>query len=102
MSMPMPFPFDEPENCATFTTRFILEGLDWIGLVFHDAEDGTWQFHSLDRELNMKDAAIMSLGNIVRLDPSVEELADLPRGWKARRTSKSSPWVRSPIEPNAE
>jgi hypothetical protein len=39
---------------------------------------------------------VVGLGSIVELDPSVCELADLPLGWRAWRSSKTEPWRREP------
>jgi hypothetical protein len=37
---------------------------------------------------------VVALSTIVALDRSVEGLADLPRGWIARRDAAFSPWQR--------
>jgi hypothetical protein len=34
------------------------------------------------------------MGEVLTLDPSLREIADLPPGWIARRDSPSDPWVR--------
>jgi hypothetical protein len=91
-----PWPFQDPPNVAVFTTRKILDGSEWIAHVFHDEEDGAWQFHTCEagppRE---SDAAIVGLSEIVQLDESISELADLALGWHAWRDSEGSPWQRS-------
>jgi len=66
-----------------------------ILLVVHDAEDHGWQFLGLDGA-DGEDAAVVALKEIVRLDSSVLEVANLPPGSSAWRESKSSPWQRSP------
>jgi hypothetical protein len=89
------WPFDQPRNCAVFTLRSIIFGGEPILYVSHDADDHSWQF--LDgKPLDMANAALVGLGTIVRHDRSVLELADMPPGWCARRSSASSPWLRSP------
>ena len=40
-------------------------------------------------------AAVVGLDEIVKLDASVRDVADLPPGWHAWRRSKSSPWQRA-------
>jgi hypothetical protein len=68
----------------------------WIALVSHDEDDGGRQFLSLETgPLKEGDAVIVSLRKILRLDPSIAELADLPLGWRAWRRSKDSPWQRA-------
>src|SRR5947208_18241 len=88
------WPFDQPRNCAVISLRYIVfEGAP-ILFVSHDDEDHGWQF--LDgRTLDMSKVAVVGLGTIVRLDPSILELADLPPGWQAVRESRTSPWQRA-------
>jgi hypothetical protein len=38
------WPFDQPRNCAVFTTRQVLEGAEPILHVTHDSDDHGWQF----------------------------------------------------------
>jgi len=66
--------------------------------VSHEEEDGAWQFHS-GQTVTTKDLMIVGLDEIVRLDPSIAELADLPLGWQAQRQSINEPWVREPQPP---
>jgi hypothetical protein len=95
------WPFDQPENCAVFTTTQVLkEGYDIVH-VSHDAEDHGWQFH-YGGEKTMADAMIVNLSEIVAHDPTVLEVADLPPGWKASREKKGSPWLRVQDEEIAE
>jgi hypothetical protein len=72
-----------------------------ILLVSND-EEGDWGFSSTlgfdgpDSEMNL-----FHLDWVVRGHPYVAELADLPRGWAARRAGEGMPWVRfhEPPEP---
>jgi len=89
------WPFDQPPNCAVFTLRSIIVGGAPILHVTHDEEDHGWQFLGAG-DVDMKDAALVGLGEIVAHDASVLEVADMPPGWRAWRPSKSSPWQRSP------
>jgi hypothetical protein len=89
--------FQEPPNVAVITSRKIVNGKAWIAHVFHDAWDGEWQFHD-DEPLNEDHAALVSLREIVQLDPSVSELSDLPLGWRAWRDSHVSPWRRAKVD----
>jgi len=89
--------FLEPPNMAVITDKRILSGEEWIAFVSHDDEDGAWQFHILNgsRTLSETDGAVVSLREIIELDRSVEQLADLPLGWHARRGEPDAPWKRS-------
>jgi len=95
------WPFDDPPNVASITVRQIVHGGEPIRLVAHDAEDGGWQFLT-GEAVDVADAMLVSLASIVRRDPSIAELANLPRGWRASRAAVGHPWQRSPVEPEAE
>ena len=56
----------------------------------------TWYRFVLPISSILIGAALVGLGTIVRHDPSVLELADMPPGWSATRATKDSPWRRVP------
>jgi hypothetical protein len=87
------WPFDQPRNCAVLTLRSIVFGSAPILHVVHDEDDDGWQFLGLE-DADVEQVAIIALGEIVKLDPSILEVADLPPGWRAWRGSKSAPWTR--------
>jgi hypothetical protein len=87
------WPFQDPQNVAVFTTKQVVKKRKPILFVTHDADDGAWQFHSGDMARD-GDAMILALSEIVGIDPTVAELADLPLGYKASCISPSSPWKR--------
>lgn len=85
------WPFEDPPNVATYTVRPVMNGDAEIVFVTHDVDDGAWQF--LDsRGARQEDAALVSLREVVRRDPSIGDLARLPRGWSASRASEGAPW----------
>jgi hypothetical protein len=87
------WPFDEPRDRAVFSAREIIFEGEPILFVSHD-NDGDWPFltgASVDKE----DAAVVGLGEIAELDPTVLRLADLPTGWMATRRSANANWERS-------
>lgn len=90
---PDDWPFDQPRNCAVFTMRQVLEGSEPILLVSHDADDHGWQFIGKS-DASVADAKVVSLEEIVRRDPTVLEVADLPRGWQAVREKAGGEWSR--------
>ncbi len=86
--------FKEARNVMVITTKSIISGRTEITYVSHDEDDGMWQF--LDDNWNSEeDASIVSLQEIIILDNSLIELADLPLGWIAwRKKGKGSKWNR--------
>jgi hypothetical protein len=93
------WPFPDAPNVAVFTTQDVIDEIGWIHYVSHDSDDGAWQFHSIDdRRGKAKEARLVGLETIVRIDPSVKKLADLPLGWIAWRENRNSAWHRQPKE----
>ena len=91
---PTDWPFEDPPNVATFTTRQLIRDGRPILYVVRDEEDGAWQFHTGDSEVSRSDGMIVCLAEMVRADPSLLTLADLPYGWVALRESVDSAWKR--------
>jgi hypothetical protein len=97
---PMPsladdWPFDDPPNVAVVTTRDVTEDKVPILFVSHDRDDGAWQFLTGGPVLE-ENARVVALRRIWLLDPSVGQLADLPMGWQAFRSSPLDPWRKRP------
>jgi hypothetical protein len=91
--MSAPWPFDDARKTAVITTRQVLEDGEPILRVSRDSDDGGWQFHTAGAP-STADARVLSLDEIVDLDPTVAEQADLPLGWVAVRTGAGNPWIR--------
>ena len=85
--------FLDPQNVAALTSVKILSGEHSILYVCHDDDDGMWQFHT-GADVNEEDARIVALSEIVKRDPSIFGLADLPMGWIATRKSQDDDWLR--------
>lgn len=94
-SDPESWHFDQSPDCAVITLRSIIFGGRPILRVEHNADDHGWQFLGLE-ELDVSDAAVVGLATIVRHDPSIVQLADLPPGWHAWRESADAVWKRAP------
>jgi hypothetical protein len=88
------WPFDQQKNCAVLTTTHIIKERNDILYVFHDEDDHGWQFHYGGNK-SASDAMVVALEEIVALDPSVLEIADLPVGWKAWRSKRGASWQRA-------
>jgi RNAse (barnase) inhibitor barstar len=85
--------FDQSPNCATFTSTHVMRHGKTITHAFHDESDHSWSFLS-EEGARTEDAMIVSLEKVVKRDPSVLEIADLPPGWMAQRDSVGAPWRR--------
>lgn len=60
-------------------------------IVFHDEEDGTWQF--LDGgKICKEDAMIISLKEMIEIDPSIQQLAEMETGYFAVHENTDSEW----------
>jgi len=70
-----------------------LERLEPIVLVSHDADDHGWQFIGTS-DVVMVDARLVCLHEIVQIDPTVLEVADLAPGWQAFRDTVGGSWSR--------
>ncbi len=96
--MPTPsdtWPFEQPRDSAAISLRSIVSGGAPILYVAHDQDDHGWQFLGLE-DAPESDACLIALDEVVALDRSVLELADLPPGWCAWRPDRRSPWERAP------
>lgn len=90
------WPFTDKPSTAVYTARDVIELWNPILFVTHDPDDGSWHFFS-GPTVPDTDARIVALDEIIYGDPSVIELADLPRGWVAVRETMETPWQRHPI-----
>lgn len=92
------WPFPAGEDAPVLTQRAVAFFERPVLLVLHDPE-GDWQMLTGEARPG-EQAHVMSLGQVVARDPSLRQLADLPRGWIARRKSAELPWERlAPGEP---
>jgi len=89
--------FDDHPNTAVIANRKIFSSGEWIAYVFHDNDDGCWQFHTdQSTPLIEEDAILVSLQSVVNQDHSIAVLADLPLGWCAWRNSIEAIWQKAP------
>jgi len=89
--------FNEELNVMVITTKKILNKKSPILFVSHDADDGMWQF--LDgKEANFDEAMIVGLEEIVNIDNSLNDIADLELGWYAWRETRTGNWIRAKNE----
>ncbi|MEK8131816.1 hypothetical protein WMW72_28305 [Paenibacillus filicis] len=88
---------DSHDTRVTTTTDVIIKRMP-ILFVSHDSDDGMWQFHS-GEDVNMDDAMLVSLKEIVDYDATVTKLANLPLGWIAWRDRLHASWSMKEILP---
>jgi len=93
--------FDQPKNCAAITVRQIIHENHPVLYVTHDADDHGWQFLTLDVP-RQEDGKVVALGEMIEMDPTLNDLADLPPGWHAWRKSPRDPWIREVNEQEIE
>lgn len=86
--------FKDDLRLGVITTARVLAGSP-IVMVSHDANDGGWQF-LCGTTNDPADGRIVHLEEIVAMDPTVAEVADLPLGWVAFRASVGGEWTREP------
>ena len=87
------WPYDQARNAVVFTLRRIIFSGAPILYISHDLDDHGWQF--LDGEpANDTDAVIVRMDEIVDIDPTVTDVANLAPGWIAERSFVGDVWRR--------
>ena len=86
--------FDQARNVVAVTSAAVLAGAP-ILLVVHYSEDDSWGFFD-GAALEVADGKLVTMAEVVRRDPSLNEIADLPPGCIAKRTTSGAPWVQEP------
>ncbi|MGB8490568.1 MAG: hypothetical protein WCE64_05875 [Bacteroidales bacterium] len=72
--------FQESLNTAVFTTKFVIKNKNLITTVYHDSEDGEWEFFN-DFFENYEDVAmVFSLEEIINLDDTILDISDMVLG----------------------
>ena len=83
--------FKDAPNTMVITTQKVISKKASILIVFHDEDDGMWQF--LDGNVtDEKEAAIVSLAEILTIDSTINSISDLPLGWVAWRENGKTKW----------
>jgi hypothetical protein len=92
------WPFDDPRDVAVITLRQVVREGSPILRVTHDDDDGCWQFLDGNR-VKVEDGLLVSLEEMIEIDPTLAQLADMPPGWVAWREGPDDTWQRAPQEP---
>lgn len=88
------WPFDQAPNVAAITTRQVLELKLPILLVTHYEDDHSWAFLCGTTEDIENDGRLIGMHEVLDLDQSLRDVADLPAGWSAWRKDFSSDWIK--------
>ena len=82
---------------AVITTRYVLEQKSKVVYVHH-AREG-WQFYGEEKEISEEDARVISLSNLLRLNPHVEKILWIPEGMEAWINDENSDWQTGVANP---
>jgi hypothetical protein len=85
--------WSDPLDPAVITTASVTSKAKPVLLVIREDGHGGWQFMDGGDVTGFKPQVILK-DEILKLDPTLKEVTDLPVDWEARRSSASSPWVR--------
>lgn len=93
------YKFQDPENTACFVCDHVLNRLRPILHVTHD-EDGSWQFLCGYDGHEMSNAKILTLKEVTQLDPTINDLYEMPLGVGADRNSIHDKWKPYKLQSN--
>lgn len=68
-----------------------MDGKNPITFISHDKEDGMWQFLCSEDHI-LEDVRLISLAEAFQIDESINQVADLPRGFVMERTEAKGRW----------
>jgi len=66
---------------AVFTTKYVLEGQSSMVHVSHD-KNCDWQFFGKEQNITEENARVISLGEILKINPSVKQILRIRRNRK--------------------
>jgi hypothetical protein len=89
------WPFDQAPNVAAITTVNVLESRAPILVVLHYGDDDSWAF-LCGLTNDEADGRVIGMGEALRRDPTLREVAGLRPGWKATRPDATSGWTFVP------
>ena len=90
------WPFDVPPNASVVTTSYVTQRHMPVLYVSHELDeegDLTWQFHCGNGDFSAAVLQLVRLDEILRLDASLTELAELQIGYCARRSAVGARWI---------
>jgi len=78
------------------TTELVASGRAPVLLVVHEEGHGGWQLHD-GSDVSGQPPFVLPKVQALQLDPTLQEVTDLPPGWRAERSHKGAKWVRKPL-----
>jgi hypothetical protein len=85
--------FNEPPNTACISCVHVVRKQQDILYVSHDEDDGGWQFLCGADDHLESEGSIVGLATIVKIDPEINLIADMPMGVCGERQSKRDKWI---------
>jgi len=85
--------FDQARNVAAVTSVHVTKQNKPILLVSHYTDDHSWAFLS-GEPVTVEESQIISMEEIVNIDPTVLEIATLEPGWSAERKEVGKEWSK--------
>lgn len=83
---------EEPGNKSVLTTSYVLTAGSPVTFVLYD-EDGDWQLFGEDEVSDDEDAYLVSVAEILEMEPVLRKLPDLQPGQAATREKDGYKWV---------
>jgi hypothetical protein len=89
-----------PADLGVIACKHVAAGLRATALVTR-YNDGDWSFssgqtdHAEETEEN-GDVVVVHIHHVLDCDPSIKQVADLPKGWSAEREGPGKLWRRYP------
>ena len=87
------WPFDQASNVAAVTDASVVDDGAPVLLVIHYSEDESWAFLS-GGTFDVARGRLVSMGEVLRRDPTLSSIADPPPGWTATRSRVGERWAR--------
>ena len=87
--------FDISPDTVVVTSTYIMKKGMPILYVTHeyDEEEGIiWQFHCGNGDYREEVLMLVCLEEVIDIDKSIEEIADIPQGYCAKRKNNSEKW----------
>jgi hypothetical protein len=82
--------FKEKLSTAVFTSKYVMEKSSPIVYIAHN-EDGSWEFWGKEI-IDESEIMVVSLEQIMKTDPTIVDVADLPIQFTAVREDKDKAW----------
>jgi len=88
-------------NLACFTTKNVVSKKFPITRVYHFS-DGNWQFSDDESSNSNENIMIVSLGQVLKIDKTIENLLSMSASHCAKHDKKTNTWTMSKFEEEGE